>query len=77
MPLASFGVGERHCPAGAAGLVSAFVVLQHVIAAFDFEEERPGHALASARLAPTLVMHGPQHFRLKLNKLQECKKFFP
>lgn len=65
MPLASFGVGERHCPAGASGLVTAFVVLSHVIAHFDLEEARAGNAVASSRLGPTLCVDGPQRFRLR------------
>ena len=65
MPLASFGVGERHCPAGGSGLVAAFIVLRQVLASFEFEEAVAGHAVASTRLAPTLVMDGPQYFRVK------------
>ena len=73
MPLASFGVGERHCPAGASGLVTAFVVLSHVIAHFDLEEGEihAGNAVASSRLGPTLCVDGPQHFRLRLVRSTE------
>ena len=64
-PLASFGLGQRSCPAGAAGLVAAFIVLRAVLADFDVRERTPGHAVRSARLGPTLTLMGPQLFEIR------------
>ena len=60
-PCASFGLGRRACPAGAAALQAAHAILAPLVAALDFR--RRGPELADrAYLGPTLCVRGPVAF---------------
>ena len=52
--------------------MTAFVVLSHLIAGFEFEEAVTGHAVASAVLRPTLSLDGPQRFSVRRLPTVSC-----
>ena len=68
--VASFGWGRRHCPAGTAGLYAAYEIIRSLVlqSQCSIEECEPQKALNDCHLAPTLSVHGPQYFRIKLKR---------
>lgn len=61
-PLATFGVGKRHCPGGTTALMAVGIIVQGLISEFSISEVIKGNAVKTSYLSPTLNMQGPQLF---------------
>lgn len=70
--LATFGVGQRHCPGGTAALWAAHALLRRFVSLYEpIVECQPRKALDSLYLGPTLCLEGLPFFELSRRQLEE------
>lgn len=71
----SQGTGKRHCPAGTAALLAAYIILGKFVNVFnEWKECKENNAIHTAYLGPTLNCWGKQNFTFKVKSLDELKE---